>query len=195
MDRVSATRFAALGVIAVAVSACGFNAQTNVKSEAAWAEVNTGGRLPQPTGKAAPPTTRTAPPPIVAVFNVEGRGVQLSAELREGLSTYIAITLAASGRFRVVPRAELTKRLRAEKRESYRKCYDQSCQIEIGRELAAQRTLSTVVFKVGKQCSASAVFYDLRQATSVGGASVESKCDTESLVAATKRLVGKLAKP
>ena len=129
------------------------------------------------------------------MLDVEGRGLPLSAELRDGLSTYIAITLAASGHFRVVPRAELQKRLRAEKRESYRKCYDQSGQIEIGRELAAQQTLATVVIKVGSQCTANAVFYDLRQATSAGGASVESKCDTEALVAAIKQLVSKLSKP
>jgi len=89
--------------------------------------------------------------PIVAVFNVEAKRVDLSNKVLELLSDNISTLLTESGKYQVVPRSELKKRIVHQKKRSFKECYDKSCQIEMGRELAAEKTLSTQVFKLGKR--------------------------------------------
>ena len=114
----------------------------------------------------APALTASADKPIVAVFDVDcSTRVKLPAEARKGLADYISSRLTESGQYVVVPRDQLKKRLVAEKANSYRECFDQSCQIEIGRELAAEKTLATKVVKLGKRCTVTLTLYDLLRST------------------------------
>ena len=55
--------------------------------------------------------------------------------------------------------------MKEQKKETYKSCYDQSCQIEMGRELAAEKTLATWVLKVGETCQVTATLYDLKKGT------------------------------
>ena len=130
--------------------------------------------------------------PIVAVFTIEDKGAKLKKKLRERLSDYLAMTLAATGKYRVVPRDQLKKRLVAQKKRSYKRCYDQSCQIEIGKELAAQKSLTTVIMKLGSKCMVTSVLYNLRTAASEGGASAEGGCSEDAIVGSIKKNVAKL---
>ena len=153
---------------------------------------------PPPTVRSAPPrTTKPVPPPksrpIVAVFNIEAKGIRLPKKLLIRLSDYLSMKLAATGRYQVVPRDQLKKRLVQQKRKSYKPCYDQTCQIEIGKELAAQKSLTAVVMKLGSKCMLTVVLYDLRRATSQGGASAEGECSEDEIVRSIKSVVMKLA--
>ena len=130
--------------------------------------------------------------PVVAVFTIEDKGARLKRKLLDRLSDYLAMTLAATGRYRVVPRDQLKKRLVQQKRRSFKKCYDQTCQIEIGKELAAQKSLSTVIMKLGSRCMVTTVLYNLRTAASEGGASAEGGCSEDAIVEALKTVVKKL---
>ena len=130
--------------------------------------------------------------PIVAVFTVEDREGRLKNRLIIRLSDYLAMALAATGQYRIVPRNELKKRLVGKKKSSYKNCYDQTCQIEIGKELAAQKSLSTVILKLGSKCMVTSVLFDLRTAASEGGASIEGDCDEDGIVNSTKMVVKKL---
>ena len=130
--------------------------------------------------------------PIVAVFDIEDKGVGLKRKLCERLSDYLAMTIAATGKYRVVPRDQLKKRLVAQKKQSYKKCYDQTCQIEIGKELAAQKSLTTVIMKLGSRCMVTSVLYNLRTAASEGGASTEGECSEDAIVESIKRVVKKM---
>jgi len=141
---------------------------------------------------AHPPALAQSGKPIVAVFTIEDKGARLKKKLRERLSDYLAMTLAATGRYRVVPRDQLKKRLVAQKTRSYKKCYDQTCQIEIGKELAAQKSLSTVIMKLGSRCMVTTVLYNLRTAASEGGASAEGGCSEDAIVESLKTVVKKL---
>lgn len=131
--------------------------------------------------------------PIVAVFDIENKGAGLSATLLDRLSDYMAMQLASSGRYQVVPRAQLKQRLVQQKRESYKKCFDQTCQIEVGKEMAAQKTISTVVMKLGERCTVTSIVYDLRRAASEGGASSEGACSENGIIGSIKAVVLKLA--
>jgi len=97
----------------------------------------------------------------VVVFNVEARGINLEKDMLVRLSDYLASRLAESGEFLVVPRDQLKKRLIDQKAKSYKKCYDEKCQIELGREMAADKTLATQVIKLGSRCMVTSTLYDM----------------------------------
>jgi len=143
----------------------------------------TGGRSPSMASSRA----------ILAVFDIGVRGAVLAPELVKRLSDYLSMRLASVQRFKIVPRDQLRKRLAKEKRKSYRQCIEQSCQIEIGKELAAQKTLSTVILRLGGMCKVSSVVYDLRSASSEGGASASGACSENGIVATLEKVVKKLA--
>jgi hypothetical protein len=131
-------------------------------------------------------------PTIVAVFTVQAKGITLAPDRLERLSDYLASQIAAGARYRVVPRAQLQRRLKAQKRASYRKCIDQSCQIEIGKELAAQKTLSTEIIKLGSKCVVTGTLYDLRTAATERAATHKGACGADALVASLEQVAKKL---
>jgi len=141
---------------------------------------------------ASSPAMAQSKKPIVAVFDLEDKGVGLSKALCSRLSDYMSMTLAATGRYQVVPRDQLKKRLVQQKRDSYKQCYDQTCQIEIGKELAAQKSLTTKAMKLGSKCVVTTVLFDLKKATSERGASAEGDCSEDGIVKSIKSVVQKL---
>ncbi len=143
------------------------------------------------------PTTRLTRPdkrPIVAVFLIEDSTGKMSRKTAEELAGYLAIQLTATDTFRTVPRAQLRKQLSTTKKKGYKVCYDQSCQIELGKALAAQKSLSTKILAVGKICTITSVLYDLKTETSEGAATTETGCSTGELLKGLKRIAQKLAK-
>jgi len=91
-----------------------------------------------------------------------------------------------------VPQDQLKQRLVQLKKSSYKPCYAQSCQITIGKELAAQKTLSTSIIKLGSTCMVTSVVYDLKAAASEGGASVEGECTENGIVDSIKEVITQL---
>jgi len=89
--------------------------------------------------------------PIVAVFGIEAKRVTLKTGAVDALSEYLANRLAASGVYQVIPCDAMGAKLSEQRRASHKTCYDQSCQIEIGRQLAAQKSLAAQVMKIGSQ--------------------------------------------
>ncbi len=129
-----------------------------------------------------------APKPVIAVFNIIDSSGVLNAASIEQLTNYFTVKLAESGRFVVVPKSDIEAALRAQKRASYKECFDQSCQIEVGKELAAQKTLRTQIVKLGSKCAVTGTLYDLRLAASEKAASKKSDCTEDGLVSALERL-------
>ncbi len=76
--------------------------------------------------------------PIVAVFPIQDSAGRLDDSAVTQLTDYFATKIAETQMFVVVPRSDLEAALRNQKRESFKLCVDESCQIEIGKELAAQ---------------------------------------------------------
>ncbi|HSA24008.1 MAG TPA: hypothetical protein P5076_21290, partial [Myxococcota bacterium] len=106
---------------------------------------------PEPRAEVAPPPRRVAggPAPVVAVFDIQDASRMLPrAEDRDQLTEYLAAQLTELAGFRVVPRDQLRARLQQQKTVGYQQCYDQSCQIELGKAMAAEKSLSTKLLKV-----------------------------------------------
>jgi hypothetical protein len=132
------------------------------------------------------------PPPVVAVFEIENRGSPLSYDELIALTDYLGTKLGERGRFQIIPRQEIKKRLVQQKQDSFKACYDQSCQIEVGRELAAQFTVSASISKVGRTCIVTSALFDLRKAATTTTASAKGPCTADDLLAAMDKIAAKL---
>jgi len=133
--------------------------------------------------------------PIIAVFDIEDKGSLIAKDTLDNLADFLSARMAKAG-YRIIPREQVRKRLLEAQKESYKQCYDQSCQIELGRELAAQKTLSIKILKLGATCQVTAELYDLRQATTDLATTSEAKCqDDESMLKAFTAVAEDLNRP
>lgn len=133
-----------------------------------------------------------AAPKIVAVFNIEDRSGRFDQQACGQLTEYLAAQLAKGATFRVVPQAELRARLKAKKKESYKKCVAEQCQIAIGRELAAQKSLATRIVKIGTKCAVMSTLYDLKTSASEHAATAKAACNQDALVTALENVAKEL---
>jgi hypothetical protein len=147
---------------------------------------------------ASPATTSApvyqGPKVVIAVFDIELKRIRMKRDFVDTLSDYLTTRLVEAGRFEVIPRSELRKRLLQQKKKSYKTCYDQSCQIELGREMAAEKTLSTQIQKLGSKCKVTAAVYDLKKAASGLAATATAKCNEDGLVKALDTVVTKISR-
>jgi len=132
------------------------------------------------------------PPAVVAVFLIENRGSPLTDQELVSLTDYLGTKLGETGKYRIIPRDEIRARLTTEKKKSFKECVDQSCQIEIGRELAAQLTVNSSISRVGSQCIITAAMFDLQKAATSRTASAKGKCAADDLVVAVEQIAAKL---
>jgi hypothetical protein len=166
-------------------------------------------RFAPPPPKIEPKKT---PAPIVALFDLQDAAGELGAQSVEQLTEYLAARLAAGG-FRVIPRDQLRARLVQEKTKSYRACFDQSCQIELGRALAAQKSVACKLLRLGSgegspargggtpeargapkvQCALTALIFDLRSEATERAATVETGCTDPQLLEGLRKLAEQLA--
>lgn len=128
---------------------------------------------------------------FVAVFDIQDKSGRLSGRDIDGLTEYLASKLAEDGLFHVVPRDEIKKRILEQKKESYRACYEQSCQIEIGREMAAQKSLATSIAAIGSGCLVTAALYDLKKAATDATASARGGCGADEIIAQIEQVIAK----
>jgi hypothetical protein len=127
--------------------------------------------------------------PVVAVFEIEDQESGLRPKEISILTDYLGSKLGEGGTYNVVPRAEIKKRLLEQKQDSFKSCYDESCQIELGRELSAQFTLRTTISRAGSQCLLTSVLYDLKTAASHRSATAKAPCEVDRLVDSLDELV------
>src|SRR5688572_10181461 len=90
---------------------------------------------------------------VIAVFEIIDVTARFTPIELEQLTDYFTTSLAKTSVFEVVPKASVKEALDKQKAESYKACYDESCQIEIGRELAAQKSVVTRIIQVGTRCA------------------------------------------
>ena len=139
--------------------------------------------------------------PLLAVMDVsDGDGV-VSSAVTNNLTEYLRGLLAETGRYVVIDRgrqaAAVKQLVQREKKESYKACYDRSCQVPLGRSLAADRILITSMMRIGSRVIVKAEIIDLATEASQGGATVKVNARPASdledrLTEALDELVGKL---
>jgi hypothetical protein len=142
----------------------------------------------------SPSTALGGDGPIIAVFDIEERGAELGTDTLKSLTDLLAARLAECG-YQVIPSDQIRQRILEKKKESYKECYSQKCQIELGKELAAQKVLTTQLLKVGNTCQVTATLFDLKKAAAEMAATRESPCREKPLLEAIKKASAKLCEP
>ena len=131
--------------------------------------------------------------PVVAVFTLKGEGTTFKQRELESVSEYVSTQLVASGRFTVVPRSEVKRTLANQKKKSYQACYDESCQIEIGKELAADKVVVGSIRKFGGDvCMVNLRLFDLTKSASERGGVARGKCGHDKVLASVDQAVAGL---
>ena len=153
----------------------------------------------KPPSKAAALTTTASPPPlapgrqyVVAVFELEDGSGQLKKDVRGQLTEYLSALLAQKGSYSVVPMNQIRERLRQSKAESYKDCYDESCQIEIGKAVAAEGVITTKLLKIGSVCALTSTLFDLRREATARAAAADTDCATSALLGAMRTIAQRL---
>ena len=114
-------------------------------------------------------------------------------EVARILRDYLADRLAASRRYRVITGDKIRSALNREQANTRKLCFAKSCQLRVGRALAADRSLSTRVMRLGKSCVVTATLYDLETQVTEKGAKAEVPCDEEGIKRALDQVVVQLA--
>lgn len=133
---------------------------------------------------------------VIAVMNVEASGkTPFEKNTLLALTDQVRVFLAERGA-RVVDRSTQDQALKGlveeEKKKSYQTCVDSSCQIPLGKALAASHILRSTVAKFGKACATNGELIDLRSEVTVVAGSSRSDCDEESLLYAAETLAEQL---
>jgi hypothetical protein len=140
--------------------------------------------------------------PILAVLDVQDRNRLLDKVLLENLTDYLRGLLAETGKYVVVDRGRqaLATRdmVRKEKKESYKKCYSISCQVPLGRALAADKIMVVSIMKLGSHLAIKAEIIDLASEVSDAAATTRvaanpSKGRDDRIVEGLDKVVAKLS--
>ncbi len=132
--------------------------------------------------------------PVVAVMGVHDKSEALDGRTLGQLQAYFTARLGYYG-YRTVPTDQINAAIKELQRESFRPCYDEACQIEIGRALAAQRTVAPSILQIGELCVAAAGVYDLKTEAATDAATEETGCTPKALMEGFDRVARRLRPP
>lgn len=157
---------------------------------------------PAPEPPPVPAATKTPTPPepsrrwVLAVMEIERlRGDDPADDLLRALSERLRVRLAET-RWHVIDRTAQETRwsevLQGEKHRSYRTCDDPSCQIPLGRALAASHLLRSSISRFGDTCVFGAELVELEAEVTVAAGSTQGPCDELSLLESADNLLKRL---
>ncbi len=131
--------------------------------------------------------------PIVAVFGIQDNSKRLKRKLVKSLTVYLGNLLGKGGIYQIVAPGDIRRAMREQVKDAKRsECFEQKCQIEIGRELAANKTLSTTIDRIGNVCMVGTRLYDLERMATDITATAEGPCTPAGLMKAVKQAAAEI---
>ena len=136
---------------------------------------------------------------VIAVMDVEqvtnsGKGVDSNTV--RSLGDQLRIFMAQAG-VRTIDRSSQEKAFKSQlqdmKSESYKDCYDDSCQIELGKALAASHILRSRIAQFGSKCVLNVELIDLRSEVTVKAASSRGVCEPEGFLGMSEEVAQTLS--
>ncbi len=127
---------------------------------------------------------------VLAVMEVEDANVDdpnlaLNLGLIRNVGDQLRIFIAQQG-VRTIDRGSQQKALETQigqmKQESYQACYDDACQIELGKALAATHILRSKITRFGTTCVLNVELIDLRSEVTTKAASARGACEAEGFL-------------
>jgi len=129
--------------------------------------------------------------PVVAVFDVVAHAFRwIDDDRGTRLTNHLVDQVAGSGRYEVVPRVRLKRLLARQNRSS--SCNDRACHVAIGRQLKADKSLTSELLKLGRRCVVELTLYDLRRATREAAGKAGSTCKEDDLLRSIREAVKRL---
>ncbi len=128
----------------------------------------------------------------VAVLDIIDGDRMLRPNEWGALNELVHLDVAAKSNFVLIPRGEMRKVVKREQAQSYRECYDETCQIELGRELAAQKLVVAKILRTPARCSIGIQMLDLTSATYEATVADDVSCNYEAIEFGLKQLVSRL---
>lgn len=130
---------------------------------------------------------------IIAVMPVEvSKSASDAMSIAEPLTDQLRVSLASRG-LRVIDRGTqeraLAEIIEDEKARSYDDCTDESCQIPLGKALAATHILRTSLSRFGRMCAMTAELIALRESVTVRANTARGECSEESLLDVAMELI------
>jgi hypothetical protein len=144
--------------------------------------------------RAAAPTVATATAAVLAVLELEPRA-GLGPESASALTALVHLELLATGRVVLVPLERTREALRATSAEHAGARYDDRCQLELGKALAARALVRPVLQPDGHGCVLALELYDLTRETLEWARSERTGCEADALAATARRLAQVLVAP
>ncbi|MEQ8276699.1 MAG: hypothetical protein RMA76_15220 [Deltaproteobacteria bacterium] len=130
---------------------------------------------------------------VVAVMNM--RGTQDDARVTEAMTRQLR-TSASERRLKVVSSSaqdqELKRIVNEAKAETFKECYDEACQVELGKALAASHLLVSSLERFGGQCTVAWEILELKGETTVCGSSQRGGCEESDLLKSLDAVRGRL---
>jgi TolB-like protein len=127
---------------------------------------------------------------VIAVMDVEDLNAQtrdkaIDPGLVKNLGDQLRIFVAQRG-VRTVERGAQEKAIKEQissmKSESYKQCYDDSCQVELGKALAASHILRSRITRFGRRCVLNAELIDLKSEVTMAASSSQGDCEAEGFL-------------
>lgn len=137
--------------------------------------------------------------PILAVMDIEDKTGKFKSGDLGAATELLSVLLAVSGQYSVVERGKQDRKrkevVRQMKRESYDRCYDDKCRIELGRALAADTLVPCSILQLGESCSLLCRLVPLERETAEGGGVVKFDCTEGGLASSVESMLVRLLTP
>jgi NitT/TauT family transport system substrate-binding protein len=118
---------------------------------------------------------------VVAVFPVSTVNLDAGEVLRQSMWAYIEARIAESPGYRVVPHGALEAAIRARHQAYLSQRYDPETQAEVGRQVAASKTVTTRIIRLVDLCKVSVTVFDIARQVSTEAAGAEGPCHERAL--------------
>ena len=130
---------------------------------------------------------------ITVILQLVDQGGQLTPSALTQLTDYLHAQMASQAGFSVIPQEQLRKELKGQKVESFKAGFDESTQLELGKAMAAQKSIVVKLLKMDAGCSITGTVFDLTSETTEKSTTVESNCTSEGFKTGMKEISEKLA--
>ena len=131
--------------------------------------------------------------PRLAVMAIDDQSEKLSERIKDSATILLRMHLSSSGQFIVIEEGRqkkmLMKIVREQRKESYKMCYDDKCQIPLGQALSADTILRSTVTELGGTFSIGVELIDLAKEAITKAANAEFDGTEEGMAEAVKKIV------
>ncbi|MEL7371942.1 MAG: hypothetical protein AAFN74_23660 [Myxococcota bacterium] len=129
--------------------------------------------------------------PVLAVLDVHDPSSVFDAKILTQLTIFLNARMANVG-YRTIPRSQIESAIKEFQRDSLSPCVDETCQIELGKAVAAEQTLAPSILHIGGQCIAAAGVYDLTTQAGINAVTVDADCSPQGLMKAFEEVARQL---